>query len=121
MKIVAVDNRREALERLTELLKSEFPGCSVVRFTDPLLSAKFICNHAVDLVLAELEMRPADGDALRSVVQKQKPELRVVVLSDEAKPPGAGPRSDRDHWAGPVTKDRLQALKKEIKKQEDKP
>lgn len=82
MRFVTVDNDQNRLARLSELLKSVFPSCTVTEFTDPLLSAKYILNNQVDAVLAETVMRPADGPTLKKVLLTNKPDLNVVLLTD---------------------------------------
>jgi DNA-binding NarL/FixJ family response regulator len=82
MKFAAVDNDPTRLAQLSELLKSVFPNCAVTEFTDPLLSAKYIQNNEVDAVLAETAMRPADGPTLKKVILTNKPDLKVVLLTD---------------------------------------
>lgn len=82
MKIVAADNRTAALEELTATLWEAFPGSEVEQFRDPLLCVKYVCNHAVDLVVMELRMRPAGGTELLQVIRRQKPELPIILLAD---------------------------------------
>ena len=54
----------------------------IYEFVDPMLSAKYICNNHVDVVLAVEKMRPVDGAALRKVLNIHKRDLPVIILSE---------------------------------------
>lgn len=97
MKFVTVDNDQGRLTQLGEVLKSAFPDCTVVEFTDPMLSAKYVLNNAVDAVLAEMVMRPADGPMLKKALLANIPDANIILLTDtplrratdHAGPPGS--------------------------------
>jgi len=80
--IISVDNDAARLKRFGQLLQTTFPGCTLVEFTDPMLSAKYIVNHEVDVVFAEISMRPADGVMLQNVLRTNKPDARVILMQD---------------------------------------
>jgi two-component SAPR family response regulator len=82
MIIISVDNDAARLKRFGLLLQRTFPGCTLVEFTDPMLSAKYIVNHDVDVVFAEISMRPADGLMLQNVLRTNKPDARVILMQD---------------------------------------
>ncbi len=82
MNFVTVDNDGNRLSALTVLLKETFPDCTVTEFSDPLMSAKYIINNEVDSVLAAENMRPADGENLRHVIEVNKPQVKVILLSE---------------------------------------
>ncbi len=82
MKFVTVDNNKHRLTVLHELLRSHFPYCVVTEFTDPMLSAKFICNNDVDVVFAQEKMHRVDGDALMRVINVNKPSVQVRLFCE---------------------------------------
>ncbi len=80
MVFVAVDNDENRLRGTSYMLFKTYPGSIVHEFTDPMLSVKYICNHAVDVVYAKEKMHPVNGKVLTEVLHKQKPELSVILL-----------------------------------------
>ncbi|MEG0598068.1 MAG: response regulator [Oscillospiraceae bacterium] len=83
MNFVVVDNNKDDLELLTTAIRAAMPESQVQPFTDPLLSAKYICNNPVDIVFLTDTMRPVNGFRLLQVLRKNIPELAVVMLSDD--------------------------------------
>lgn len=81
MIFVVVDNNPADLSQLADALTTLLPKCQVQPFTDPLLSAKYICNNPVDVVFLTDVMRPANGFKLMWVLRKVIPKLAVVMLS----------------------------------------
>ncbi|MEG2082696.1 MAG: response regulator [Oscillospiraceae bacterium] len=81
MNIVIVDNNPDDLAQLGEMVAEILPGCQIQSFTDPLLSAKYICNIPVDMVILSDVMRPASGFRLMRVLRKNIPKLPIVMLS----------------------------------------
>lgn len=85
MSIVLVDNNVNSLHRLSKELSKLFPQYQIQTFTDPLMSAKYICNNEVNLAFLMAEMRPVDGFVLLHTLRANKPSLPIVmVLSSEA-------------------------------------
>lgn len=82
MVFVIADNNSDRLRKLSKYICKIYPGCIIYEFTDPMLAAKHICNNHVDVVLAEEKMRPVDGMALRRVLNTHKPDLHVILLSE---------------------------------------
>ena len=82
MKFVTVDNNKQRLIMLEELLKTHFPDCVVTEFTDPMLSAKFIYNNDVDMVFAQEEMGRVNGDGLKQVIMLNKPYVNVRLFRE---------------------------------------
>lgn len=58
MNIVAVDNNSNDLSLLADAITTLLPDSRIQTFTDPLLSAKYICNNPVDMVFLTDAMRP---------------------------------------------------------------
>lgn len=81
MNFVVVDNNKRDLDFLATAIATAVPECQVQPFTDPLLSAKYICNHSVDIVFLADSMRPVNGFRLLQVLRKNIPQLAVVMLS----------------------------------------
>ncbi|MEG1779518.1 MAG: response regulator [Oscillospiraceae bacterium] len=83
MNFVVVDNNKNDLELLAKAIRAVVPESQVQLFTDPLLSAKHICNNPVDMVFLADVMRPVNGFQLLQVLRKNIPELAVVMLSND--------------------------------------
>ncbi|MEG1012186.1 MAG: response regulator, partial [Ruthenibacterium sp.] len=83
MNFVVVDNNKNDLEMLSKAIEKAMPDCRIQPFTDPLLSAKYICNNPVDMVFLADVMRPVNGFRLMQVLRKNVPELAVVMLSHD--------------------------------------
>lgn len=105
MNFVTVDNNNSRLKSLTELLKKTFPFCNVTEFTDPLMSAKFIYNNEIDAVLVESVMRPADDEMLKKVIISNKPDIKVIILSEEDVH-----MKDSNELVRPITSNQLKML-----------
>lgn len=82
MNFVVVDNNKSDLDLLAKAIMAAMPKCQIQRFTDPLLSAKYICNNPVDIVFLADCMRPVNGFRLLQVLRKNIPKLTVIMLSD---------------------------------------
>lgn len=82
MIFVVVDNNKSDLDLLVKALMTTMPECQIQPFTDPLLSAKYICNNPVDMVFIADAMRPVNGFRLLQVLLKNIPKLPVVMLSE---------------------------------------
>ena len=82
MVFVITDNDSDRLRELSNTICRTYPGCVIHEFVDPMLSAKYICNNHVDVVLAEEKMKPVDGAALRKVLNIHKPDLPVIILPE---------------------------------------
>lgn len=107
MKFVTVDNDQSRLMQLGNLLKSVFPNCAVTEFIDPMLSAKCVFNHAVDGVLMEKVMRPADGALLQKVMLTNAPKLKTVILSEPRGEPG---EEQRGEWTRLISQEKLKTM-----------
>lgn len=81
MHFVVVDNNKRDLDVLAKAIAATMPNCQVQLFTDPLLSAKYICNNPVDMVFLVDIMRPVNGFRLLQVLRKNIPNLAVIMLS----------------------------------------
>lgn len=82
MHFVVVDNDQKDLDLLAQTLAEAVPNCRIQPFTDPLLSAKYICNNQVSMVFIADNMRPVNGFRLLQVLRKNVPALSIVMLSD---------------------------------------
>ncbi|MEG0377951.1 MAG: response regulator [Angelakisella sp.] len=83
MNFVVVDNNKIDLELLAKTIRKAVPECQIKPFTDPLLSAKYICNNPVDMVFLADAMRPVNGFRLIQVLRKNVPKLAIVMLSND--------------------------------------
>lgn len=81
MNFVVVDNNKSNLDFFTQTITSTVPECQVKAFTDPLLSAKYICNNPVDMVFMADVMQPVNGFRLMQVLRKNISNLTIVMVS----------------------------------------
>lgn len=115
MVFVVVDNNKNDLDLLTQTIVAAVPKCQVQSFTDPLLSAKYICNNPVDMVFLADAMRPANGFKLLKVLRKNIPKLTVVMLSDsELNRVDAVHAGVDDYLLKPVSADQLSGVIKQL-------
>lgn len=83
MNIVAIDNNQQSLSLLVDTLSAIAPPCHIQSFTDPLMSAKYICNSPVDMVILAETMRPVDGFVLLHALRANRPDLPYIMLSED--------------------------------------
>lgn len=115
MIFVVVDNNKNDLDLLTQTITSAVPECQVQPFTDPLLSAKYICNNPVDMVFLADTMHPVNGFRLMQVLRKNIPKLAVVMLSaSELNRVDAVHAGVNDYLLKPVSADRLGGVVKQL-------
>lgn len=114
MNFVVVDNNKSDSDLLAKALTAAMPECQVQPFTDPLLSAKYICNNPVDMVFLADSMRPVNGFGLLQVLRKNIPELTVIMLSDsDLNKVDAIHAGVDDYLLKPISADRLRWLVKQ--------
>lgn len=82
MNIVLVDNNANDLSLVANKFDTIFPELQIQRFTDPLMSAKYICNNEVAVAFLAALMRPVDGLTLLHTLRANKPTLPIVMLLD---------------------------------------
>lgn len=70
MNVMAVDNNPNDLSLLAGAIATLLPDSRIQTFTDPLLSAKYICNNSVDMVFLTDAMQPANGFRLMQVLRE---------------------------------------------------
>lgn len=80
MSIVLVDNNKNDLSLVANEVAAIFPELQIQTFTDPLMSAKYICNNEVDLAFIATTMHPVDGLILLRALRANKPSLPIVML-----------------------------------------
>ncbi|MEG0876918.1 MAG: response regulator [Oscillospiraceae bacterium] len=115
MNFVVVDNNKDDLEQLAAAIRTVVPDSQIEPFTDPLLSAKYICNNPVDIVFLADTMRPVNGFRLLQVLRKNIPELAVVMLSaDEQNRMDAIHAGVDDYLLKPISPHMLGGLVKQL-------
>lgn len=82
MSIVLVDNNANELSWVANEFTAIFPELQIQSFTDPLMSAKYICNNEVAAAFLAATMRPVDGLTLLRTLRANKPTLPIVMLLD---------------------------------------
>lgn len=58
MSIVIVDNNAKDLSLVENEVAAIFSELQIQTFTDPMMSAKYICNNEVDVAFLAATMRP---------------------------------------------------------------
>lgn len=115
MVFVVVDNNKSDLELFTLAITAAVPACQVQSFTDPLLSAKYICNNPVDAVFLADTMHPVNGFQLMQVLRKNIPKLTIVMLSDsELNRVNALQAGFTDYIQKPISTEQLAGVVKQI-------
>ena len=80
MIFVAADRELGRLREMTMFLLSAFQGSTVYQHTDLAHATGDVLRHRVDALLAVDEQ--SDGVELMQMLQRQRPELPVLLLSD---------------------------------------
>ena len=111
MIVVLVSNSASETAALAGRLAETFPECECLQFTDPLLSAKYIWNNPVDIVLAADRMRPVNGIDLLKNIRSKSPELPVVLVAEDGLMRARAEKLAVDgYWNKPVTAEQLAGL-----------
>lgn len=115
MVFVVVDNNKNDLDLFTQAVTTAVSKCQVELFTDPLLSAKYICNNQVDMVFLTDTMQPVNGFQLMQVLRKNIPKLTVVMLSDsECNRVDAVRAGADDYLLKPISTEKLRSVVKQL-------
>lgn len=80
MIFVVADQERSRLGEMTTLLLSIFPGSTVYQHANLARASGDVLRHRVDALFAVGEQK--DSAELMEMLQKKKPELPVLFLSD---------------------------------------
>ena len=80
MIFVVADREHDRLREITMSLLSAFPGSTVYQHDDLAHASGDVLSHRVDALVAAGEQR--GGTELVQMLQKKKPELPVLLLSD---------------------------------------
>lgn len=82
MIFVVADQEHGRLREMTTLLLSVFPGSTVYQHTSLAHASGDILRSGVDAVLVAGDPDSDSGSKLMQLLQKKKPELPVLLLSD---------------------------------------
>ena len=80
-KIVIVDDEREILEPLQDMLEGE--NHSVRAFDDPLRALDYFKGQSADLAILDIKMPSMDGYELLRQIRSFKPDLPIIFLSSK--------------------------------------
>ena len=81
MIFVTADSCRERLEKLTQLLVSEFPGSTIYQHADLSHVPHDALNNKVDAVFLEAEIEKANSLDLVTMLHRQKSDLQVFIIA----------------------------------------
>lgn len=96
MVVVAVDPNKKDLKLLVKHLRTAFPGCEVVMFTNPEAAAAYIRDNPIDALYTEAAMLKTTGFGLQEAVQEVQPAVLTVFVTET------------DDYAGKALKSRAQ-------------
>ena len=80
--IIIVDDEKEILEPLDEMLRSE--GYNVKAFSSSVKAETYILEHGADLAIFDIKMPELDGFSLLKSVRSHSPNLPIIFLSSKA-------------------------------------
>ena len=84
MHIFAVEKCAADLRRLRRAIIEAFPEAELDAFTDPMLAVKQgVTRSLPDLLLCEGELKHMDGFTLAEMLRRQRPELAVIILTED--------------------------------------
>lgn len=115
MSIVLVDNNANDLSLVKNTVAAIFPELQIQTFTDPLMSAKYICNNEVDVAFLAATMRPVDGMILLRTLRTNKPALPIVLmLNSEDQREAVLSQPTSGCLVKPISAKRLESMVKQI-------
>lgn len=115
MSIVLVDNNANDLFLVENEVAAIFPKLQIQTFTDPLMSAKYICNNKVDMAFLAATMRPVDGLILLRTLRRNKPALLIVLMLDsETQREAVLSQPTSGCLVKPISTKRLESMVKQI-------
>ena len=79
--IIIVDDERELIEGLRDLLAAGFPGLAITATTNPGQVLACIQEEQVSMVFTDLRMPAMDGMELLKKIKKADPAVSVVVMT----------------------------------------
>ena len=97
MKILAVGKDPTLLAEVCACLAELFPDAEVRREMDALLAGKYVFNHKVDLLIAEIGTRRMNGVQLCRFVRREQPDVCTCVIGTEKELLSLAPVKEVDH------------------------
>ena len=83
MTILAVDDKKEILEKLIRELRNEYPGSEVIGFQDPMMAVRYGYENPIDIVFTASDMQRLSGFSVARLLRnKHGPTLSVILLTD---------------------------------------
>lgn len=81
MRVVAVDDERLALNRLTKLLRLALPAAELVAFTQAAEAFDFMNRNVVDIAFLDVEMGNISGVALAKRCKELCPKVNIIFVT----------------------------------------
>lgn len=82
MVAVAVDPNKNDLKLLVKYLRSTYPDCQVVMFTDPKDVAGYVRDNPIDVLYTETSMPGMTGFGLQAITESVQPATLTVFVTN---------------------------------------
>ena len=83
MTIIAVDDERDSLDLISDLIYEKDPDSEILEFDDPLQALALAREQTVDVAFISIMMQELDGLELGRYLKELNPIINLIFLSDE--------------------------------------
>ena len=83
MTIIAVDDERDSLDLISDLIYEKDPDSEILEFEDPLKALALAREQTVDVAFISIMMQELDGLELGRYLKELNPSVNLIFLSDE--------------------------------------
>ena len=83
MTIIAVDDERDSLDLISDLIYEKDPDSEILEFDDPLQALALAREQTVDVAFISIMMQELDGLELGRYLKELNPSINLIFLSDE--------------------------------------
>lgn len=97
MRILAVGSDPALLAEVCACLGELFPDAEVRREMDALLAGKYVFNHKINLLIAEIGTKRMNGVQLCRFARREQPDVCTCVIGTEGELLSLTPVKEVDH------------------------
>ena len=83
MTIIAVDDERDSLDLISDLIYEKDPDSEILEFEDPLKALALAREQTVDVAFISIMMQELDGLELGRYLKELNPSVNLIFLSEE--------------------------------------
>lgn len=83
MRIIAVDDERDSLDIVSDLIYDKDPDSEILEFEDPLSALAFAREETVDIAFIDMMMPELDGLELGRYLKDLNPSVNLIFMSED--------------------------------------